>query len=152
MVRKPLNSGDIFQTRHTSNIYQSEKVQSTSALKIFIMHCVRCNCHGHNSYQCHHYLENQPSNSFNQVRWTGVSQSVSVWKTRQWQQWHLRYGTNKKAGWLPLAKGRRHCLFHWSQLPNRIAAQYVKMMIIIILIMIMMNLIIRIMAMIIYHC
>ena len=88
-MRKPLNSGDIFQTRHTSNIYQSEKVQSTSALKIFIMHCVRCNCHGHNSYPYPHFLKNQPSNSFNQVKWTGVCQLVSVWKTNQWQQWDL---------------------------------------------------------------
>ena len=55
--------------------YQSEKVQSTSCLKIFIIHCVRCNFHGHNSYQCHHYLDNQPSNSFNQSQ---VNRSLSV--------------------------------------------------------------------------
>ena len=37
MVRNPLNSGDIYQTRHTSNIYQSEKVQSTSASQNIII-------------------------------------------------------------------------------------------------------------------
>ena len=144
MVRNPLNSGDIYQTRHTSNIYQSEKVQSTSASQnIIIVFDANVIVTTVSHY---HYLGNQSSNSFNQVRWIGVSHSVSVWKTRQWQQWHLRQWTNKKPTHLPLARGKMHCLFHWSQLPNRTAAQYVKMLIIIILFMIMINMIIKMMG------
>ena len=64
MVQIPLNSEDIYQTRHTSNIYQSEKVQSSSAPQNIIIVFDA-------NVMVTTVIIILETNSLNQVRWIG---------------------------------------------------------------------------------